>query len=261
MSGRPGRLICRPENLFRPRFSRPVARVWSAPTRPTRWKAAVSGIRSRRFCSGISRIITPTKMQEYLERHVAVRRVGDYYKWDGATGGYTRKVMSNGVNYPISQDVPVISVMAAMSVTNLDLNMIYPPIGPYHGNLIRTFDPRVLADREAARKVFSPKGGCDFTLKIIQGGLEHFYLLPASAVEENNPQKLRNLMTAAVNLMAAPALFRRLNCFTLLRPTSQVYRRIPWCWRVGLMQNRCPARLIAITGKAISRVMCRFHSK
>ncbi len=142
------------------------------------------------------------KMQEYLERHVAVRRGGDYYKWDEATGDYTCKVMSNGVNYPIAQDVSVISVMAAMSMTNLDLNMIYPPIGPYRGNLIRTFDPRVAADREAARKVFSPISGCDFTLKITQGGKERFYLLPASAEDGNDSKKLRSLMTEAVNLKA-----------------------------------------------------------
>jgi len=142
------------------------------------------------------------KMQEYLERHVAVQRDGNYYKWDDATGGYTRKVMSNGVDYPIAQDVSVISVMVAMSMTNLDLNMIYPPIGPYRGNLIRTFDPREAADREAAQKVFSPKGGCDFTLKITQGGKEHFYLLPAAAMENDDSTKLRSLMTEAVNLRA-----------------------------------------------------------
>ena len=142
------------------------------------------------------------KMQEYLERHVAVRRDGEYYKWDDTTGDYTRKVMSTGVNYPIAQDVPVISVMAAMSMTNLDLNMVYPPIGPYRGNLIRTFDPRVETDRAAARKFFSPKSGCDFTLKITQGGKERFYLLPASALEENDSEKLRSLTTAAVNLRA-----------------------------------------------------------
>ena len=142
------------------------------------------------------------KMQEYLERHVAVQRDGDYYKWDDANGGYTRKVVSNGVNYPIAQDVPVISVMAAMSMTNLDINMIYPPIGPYRGNLIRIFDPQVAADREAARKVYSPNGACDFTLKIIQGDKARFCLLPASASENNDSKKLRSLSTAAVNLRA-----------------------------------------------------------
>ena len=141
------------------------------------------------------------RMQEFLERRVAVLRDGNYFKWDDATGDYTKKVESNGVNYPIAQDVPVISVMAAMTMVDADVSMIYPPIGPYRGNVTRTFDPRDAADRAAARNIFSPKGGCDFTLKITQGGKEHFYLLPASAGDEAG-KKLRSLATEAVNLRA-----------------------------------------------------------
>jgi hypothetical protein len=143
------------------------------------------------------------KMQAFLERRVAVLRDGNYYKWDDATGDYTRKVESDGVNYPIAQDVQVISVMAAMTMADADVNMVYPPIGPYRGNLIRTFDPRRAADRELAQKVFSPKGGCDFTLKITQGGKERCYLLAASAAEEGDASNWRSLSTAAVNLRAA----------------------------------------------------------
>ena len=142
------------------------------------------------------------KMQQFLERRVAVRRDGDYFKWDDATGDYTKRVESDGVTYPIAQDVPVISVMAAMTMADADVNMVYPPIGPYRGNLIRTFDAQQKLDREAARKIYSPKGGCDFTLKVTQGGKERFYLLPASAAEEGSPTKLRSLTTTAVNLLA-----------------------------------------------------------
>jgi hypothetical protein len=141
-------------------------------------------------------------MQQFLERRVAVSRDGSYYKWDDATGDYTKKVENDGVTYPIAQDVAVISVMAAMTMADADVNMVYPPIGPYRGNVIRTFDPRQNADREAARKIFSPKGGCDFTLKITQGGKENFYLLPATAADEADATKLRSLATAAVNLRA-----------------------------------------------------------
>ncbi len=142
------------------------------------------------------------KMQLFLERRVAVLRGGHYYKWDDATGDYTSKVESDGVHYPIAQDVQVISVMAAMTLNDPDVNMVYPPIGPYRGNAIRTFDPRHAADRELARRIYSPKGGCDFTLKIAQGGKERFYLLAASAAEDGDPTTLRSLSTAAVNLRA-----------------------------------------------------------
>jgi hypothetical protein len=142
------------------------------------------------------------KMLQFLERRVAVPRDGKYYKWDDATADYTRLVESDGVNYPISYEVPVISVMAAMTMANADVNMVYPPIGPYRGNLIRTFDPRQAADRELAQKIFSPKAGCDFTLKITQGGKDRLYLLAASAAEEVDSKKLRSLSTAAVNVPA-----------------------------------------------------------
>jgi hypothetical protein len=142
------------------------------------------------------------RMQEFLERRVAVWRDGNYFKWDDKTGNYSKKVENDGVTYPIALDVQVISVMAAMTMADADVNMIYPPIGPYRGNLIRTFDPREKADREAAQKIYSPKGGCDFTLKITQGGKERFYLLPASAADEDDATKLRSLATAAVNLRA-----------------------------------------------------------
>jgi len=142
------------------------------------------------------------RMQEYLERRVAVMRNGSYFKWDDATGDYTKRVESDGVTYPIAQNVSVISVMAAMTPADADVNMVYPPIGPYRGNLIRTFDPRIAADREAAQKVFAPKGGCDFSLKIRQGSKELFYLLAASAAEDKAFSKLRSLTTAAVNLRA-----------------------------------------------------------
>jgi hypothetical protein len=142
------------------------------------------------------------QMQAFLERRVAVARDGAYYKWDDATGDYTKKVENDGVTYPIAQDVSVISVMAAMTMADADVNMIYPPIGPYRGNLIRTFDPRKQADRDEARKIFSPKGGCDFSLKITQGGKARYYLLPASEAEDGDAKKLRSLSTAAVNLRA-----------------------------------------------------------
>ena len=142
------------------------------------------------------------RMQSFLERRVAVQRDGNYFKWDDATAGYNQKVESDGVNYPIAQDVQVISVMAAMTLSDADVNMVYPPIGPYRGNVIRTFDPRSAADRDAAQKGFSPKSGCDFSLKITQGGKQRYYLLAASASEENDARKLRRLTTAAVNLRA-----------------------------------------------------------
>ncbi len=118
-----------------------------------------------------------------------------------------RKVKSDGVSHPIAHDVAVISVLVAMTVADADV-MIYSPNGPHRGNLIRTFDRRRAADRELAQNVFSPKGGCDFTLKITQGGKERFYLLPTGAAEEGDSKKLRRLSTAAMNVRAGDGSVR-----------------------------------------------------
>jgi hypothetical protein len=148
------------------------------------------------------------KMLTYLERKVAVLRDGEYYKWDDRAGRYANKMERDGVHYPIAEDVQVISVMAAMTLADLDVNMVYPPIGPYRGNVIRTFDPRSEADRKAARKVFAPEGGCDFSLRVVQGGKESYYLLAATSTETRKPGSeaktnvLGRFTTAAVNLRA-----------------------------------------------------------
>jgi len=43
-----------------------------------------------------------------------VYKNGNYYKWNQAAGDYTNLVARNGVNYPIEQDVQIISVMASV---------------------------------------------------------------------------------------------------------------------------------------------------
>jgi hypothetical protein len=142
------------------------------------------------------------KMQAFLERKVAVHRDGGYFKWDDATGDYTAAVAADGVRYPVERDVPVISVMAATSLAHPDVTMVYPPIGPYRGNRIRTFDPQRPEDRGAAATIFAPPEGCDFTLRITQGGSPRHYLLPVSGRADVDPLSPQSLSTAAVNLRA-----------------------------------------------------------
>ncbi|MHC4742674.1 MAG: M66 family metalloprotease, partial [Planctomycetota bacterium] len=143
------------------------------------------------------------KMQRYIEGKVAVFRDGYHYEWDDEDGGYTKNVTSDGVRYPIEHDVQVISVMASMTLADRNVNMVYPPIGPYEGNLILTFDPTSESDRAVADEVFCPSGGCDFTLRVVQGGLQKTYMLPASAAEGDDPYSRSSLKTEAVNLRAS----------------------------------------------------------
>ena len=91
------------------------------------------------------------KMRDYLDGHVLVwnESLNSYASWNQAAGAYTSTVSNNGVQYPLERDVQVISVMASISGAKPDVNMVYPPIGPYTAGLIRLFDPRVPADRSA----------------------------------------------------------------------------------------------------------------
>ena len=63
------------------------------------------------------------RMQNYIEGKVAVLRDGKYYKWNQTDGDYTKPVTSNGVNYPIEQDVQVISVMASMTLADMNVTL------------------------------------------------------------------------------------------------------------------------------------------
>jgi len=144
------------------------------------------------------------QMRNYLEGKVAVLRDGEHYRWNDEDGDYTSSVTNdNGVRYPIEYDAQVISVMAATTLSDMNVNMVYPPIGPYEGNLILTFDPTSASDRATADEVFCPSGGCDFTLRVMQGGQQKTYMLPASGIEGSDPYSASSLKTAAVNLRAS----------------------------------------------------------
>jgi hypothetical protein len=160
------------------------------------------------------------RMQTYVEGKVAVRIGGDYYKWNEVEGDYTTLVGSGGVLYPTEEDVQVISVMAAMTLADRNVNMIYPPIGPYEGNLILTFDPNDATDRTAAAAMFCPDGGCDFSFRVVQGGVTKTYMLPASGTEGSDPYLKSSLRTAAVNLRASDGTVTQVEL--LLTPDAEV---------------------------------------
>jgi hypothetical protein len=144
---------------------------------------------------------------------------GDYYKWNNTTGDYTTLKSSTGVNYPTEEDVQVYSVMASLTLADINVNMVYPPIGPYTGNLIRTFDPTSSSDRADARSVFAPSNGCDFTLRVVQGGVMKHYMLPASGIEGSDPYSSGSLKTAAVNLPASDGAITQVEL--LLTPDAE----------------------------------------
>ncbi|WP_144392970.1 sialate O-acetylesterase [Pleionea sediminis] len=144
------------------------------------------------------------QMQNYLESKVAINRNENWFKWNDNDKSYSSQIISGlGVRYPIEMDVDVISVMAATSLADMDLNMVYPPIGPYVGNLILTFDPTNAEDRALADSDYCPNTGCDFTLKVTQGGNTRYYMLAASGDPSGDRFNQNSLKTVAVNLRAS----------------------------------------------------------
>ena len=145
------------------------------------------------------------QMRTYLQGHVVVwnSTLNSYAQWNQTTGGYTTTVSNNGVQFPTTRDVSVISILASVSGANPGINMVYPPIGPYTSGLIRLFDPTVAADRTAAQSIFSPSSGSDYCVRVVQGGVTKTYMLAASNLSTADPFAESSLITEAVNLPAS----------------------------------------------------------
>jgi len=144
-------------------------------------------------------------MRDYLHGHVVIwnSALNSWAQWNQTTGDYTTTVSNNGVQFPTTRDTQVISILASMSGANPSVNMVYPPIGPYTAGLIRLFDPSVAADRTSAQSIFAPTNGCDYCVRVVQGGVTKTYMLPASALTSPAPTDASSLETEAINLPAS----------------------------------------------------------
>merc|ERR1712110_8461 len=126
-----------------------------------------------------------------------------WHKWDDNLGAYAVPVNEDGVQFPIATDVDVISIMASCTLADRSVNLIYAPIGPYRGNTIRLFEAKNAQDRIQAQSLYCPAGGCDFSLRVLQGATETIYMFPASASEDDDPSDGSALSTAAINIAAS----------------------------------------------------------
>ncbi len=162
------------------------------------------------------------QMRNYLEGHVLEwnESLGRYASWNQSARDYTNAVTNNGIRYPVERDVEVISILASISGSNQDVNMVYPPIGPYQGGLIDLFDPRSASDRAEARSDYGSSADFDVSLRIIQGGVEKIYMLPASWQTGVSPLSSSSLITEALNLPAADGEVTRVDM--LLTPNAHI---------------------------------------
>lgn len=143
-------------------------------------------------------------MQNYLESKLVVYRDGQWYRWNDTEKRYSQPVpATTSARYPVEMNIPVISVIATTTLSDRSVNLVYEPVGPYIGNVIRTFDPTDRKDREDAKKMYCPKKGCDFTLKIIQDKKTSYFMIPHAAEEGDNPMSMHSVKINAVNVKAS----------------------------------------------------------
>ncbi|HAH55699.1 MAG TPA: hypothetical protein DCM02_10590 [Flavobacterium sp.] len=146
------------------------------------------------------------QMRSLLEGHLVVynETLGNYAKWNNTTKSYSTVQTNTGnVRYPIQREVDVISIMAAASSTTPQVDIVYPPIGPYKSGVIAVFDPRVAIDRTNADTYFCPTNGCDTTLKIVQGSTTKYIMLPMALDASLAATDPASFDTKAVNLLAS----------------------------------------------------------
>lgn len=144
------------------------------------------------------------RMRQMLEGHVVAwnEALKSWAAWDPTAQSYSDVQANDGVRFPIVRDTEVLSVMVESSGIHPEINLAYPPIGPYTAGIIQRFDPGVAPDRELAAEVFCPPQGCDVSVRIMQGGVEHTSMLALSWRDDVEPCDPNSYGTAAVNLAA-----------------------------------------------------------
>ena len=132
---------------------------------------------------------------------------GNYAQWDQTTGAYDKVVENDGVLLPLERDVQVISLLASANVVVPEANIIYSPIGPYTGGLIRMFHADSPVDRLEAQKFGYSDAHTNVCLRVTQGGKVSTYIMRAGVSPDDDPMKVFN--ASAINLPARDGAITR----------------------------------------------------
>ena len=162
------------------------------------------------------------QIQDYLEGHIVVQNggIGDYNAWDSTSQSYSSSVTNNGVQFAIESNIEVISVIAGVSAVTSQATILYPPVGPYESGIIDLFDPSNESDREKAASIYCPNGGCDVSLRIVQGGETRTVMLAIEMDYDADPLTADSFNTRAVNLKASEGEVTKIEL--LLTPNAEV---------------------------------------
>lgn len=146
-----------------------------------------------------------SRMRDCLEQTQMVRdeRTGRYLQWDQRKGTYATVDRELGQpNCPVEDDIDVISVLASASPATPGASIVYPPIGPYKGGRLESFDAASSTGRSHARKCGYDESAC-FCLRVTQGNKVTTYLVKKGVKADGDPTDTEASMAVfAINLPA-----------------------------------------------------------
>jgi hypothetical protein len=144
---------------------------------------------------------------------------------DPATEDVNKGLYGVNAGYPLTRGVPVYTLVVTRShAGTAGATQVYPPIGPYNGNLLRIFDPTSANDRVAMAPNtgtypwYCHASGCDFTLRLtyanavvrhvlLQGGFRSFFEpSEATKASASDPLDKDSFRRFAINVPADAAL-------------------------------------------------------
>lgn len=163
------------------------------------------------------------RMKNFVEGWLVIwnETSNTYASWNSTNKSYSNTKTNNGIEYPLTRNTQVISILASVCSSEPQANIVYPPIGPYTSGLIKLFDPRVSTDRLSAVSLsYCPTGGCDVSVKVVQNNTESIYMLPQSVDKTKLPTDAASFTTSAINLNASAGVVTKIEL--LDTPNAQI---------------------------------------
>ncbi len=163
------------------------------------------------------------KMKKNLEEHIVEwdDAEGKWGSWDPLTNAYTNYRENDGVKYSLNGNSDVYSVIINVNPPTPEGNFVYHPVGPYQSGVIRLFDPNNAQDRTDIPNAYNEHiGGFDYTLKIKQGDIVTYAMLPIEHDANFDPLSKKYFTTYAVNVKSSDGEVSKVEL--LLTPDAEV---------------------------------------
>lgn len=124
--------------------------------------------------------------------------------YSSSSNGY-KPFTTDGTLLPLGPDQDVFSILLAGSMASnapaVPFTLVYPVIGPYKSNVRKLYNP--ITERAAlAASGRCPAGGCDLTLRVVQGGVTSHYALEVDWDTTKPSSNLSSFFETAINVPA-----------------------------------------------------------